>query len=141
VQQPKEGPKLPAATVEVMTASLLTGDVLLVEDDIIIAMEAEYGLLSLGAAKCHLAESVAAAIDLIHSTNPTFALLDVRLGNENSEAVAAMLLKRGVPFVVASGYGPADVTLAALTSAPSVTKPYTRAQLVEAIARAQRTYG
>ncbi len=115
----------------------LAGDVLVVEDNIIIAMEAEHILLSLGAAQCHIAGGVAAAIAIVGKFQLAFALLDVNLGDEDSEPVAEMLKQRGVPFVVASGYGGNDVVLAALSSAPAVTKPYTKAQLAEAIARAR----
>ena len=115
----------------------LSGDVLVVEDNMIIAMEAEHILLSLGAAQCHVAGGVAGALDIVSKTQLAFALLDVNLGDEDSEPVAALLKQRRVPFVVASGYGGNDVMLAALSSAPSVTKPYTKAELAEAIARAQ----
>ena len=120
-----------------MTADLLSGDVLLVEDDIIIAMEAEYLLLSLGASRCHLASSVAAAIDIVRNHAPTFALLDVNLGGEHSGPVAAALNELGVPFVIASGYGGSELTLPALSGAPLVTKPYGQRELAGAIAKAQ----
>lgn len=116
---------------------VLSGHVLVVEDDIIIAMEAEQVLLSLGAAQCHLAASVAAACQIVREVAPAFALLDVNLGSEDSEPVAVLLRKQGVPFVVASGYGDIDAKLVALCSAPSVTKPYTKAEIARAIARAR----
>lgn len=120
-----------------VTSALLSGQVLLVEDDIIIAMEAEQILLSLGASQCHLAGSVDDAIAIIRKEGPTFALLDVNLGSEHSGPVAAALNELGVPFVVASGYGGSELKLAAISSAPLVTKPYTSAELARAIAKAQ----
>jgi CheY-like chemotaxis protein len=120
-----------------MTSELLPGDILLVEDDIIIAMEAEYLLLSMGAARCHLASSVAAAIDIIGKEAPRFALLDVNLGGEHSGPVAAALNELGIPFVIASGYGGNELKLPAFSAAPLVTKPYSKGELASAIAKAQ----
>jgi CheY-like chemotaxis protein len=119
-----------------MTSGLLSGEVLLVEDDIIIAMEAEYLLLSLGAARCHLVSSVAAAIDIIGKEAPTFALLDVNLCGEHSGPVAVALNEMGVPFVIASGYGGNELKLPAFSAAPLVTKPYSQGELASAIAKA-----
>ena len=115
---------------------VLTGEVLIVEDMMIIAMEAEDHLRDAGALKCHLASSVAEALALIDARKITFALLDVNLGNEVSEPVAQVLKDQGTPFVVASGYGENNIGHPALGSAPLITKPYTAAQLRRAIERA-----
>lgn len=116
--------------------AVLNGDVLIVEDMMIIAMEAEDILRDAGADHCHVASSVAAAIDFVNGRALTFALLDVNLGIEVSEPVAQELVARGIPFVVASGYGDTNNGHPALGSAPSITKPYTTAQLHDAIAAA-----
>lgn len=115
---------------------MLAGDVLIVEDMMIIAMEAEEILRDAGAANCHVASSVAAAMDLLNEKNLSFALLDVNLGIEVSEPVAEQLLERNIPFVVASGYGDSNSGYPALSSAPSITKPYTMGQLHAAISSA-----
>ncbi|MFM6933258.1 MAG: hypothetical protein ACKOUT_13580 [Novosphingobium sp.] len=113
--------------------AVLHGDVLIVEDMMIIAMEAEDILRDAGAANCHVASSVAAAFDFLDHHALSFALLDVNLGIEVSEPVAQRLLEQGVPFVVASGYGDNNSAYPALCSAPSITKPYTMGQLHAAI--------
>ncbi len=115
---------------------MLHGDVLIVEDMMIIAMEAEDILRDAGAAHCHVASSVAAAMDLLDQKDLSFALLDVNLGIEVSEPVAVRLLELNIPFVVASGYGDNNSSYPALKSAPSITKPYTMGQLHAAIASA-----
>ncbi|MCW1403456.1 hypothetical protein OKA06_14455 [Novosphingobium sp. MW5] len=119
---------------------MLTGDVLIVEDMMIIAMEAEEQLRDAGAEICHLSTSVADALELLSNKSITFALLDVNLGLEVSEPIAAVLKERGIPFVVASGYGEKSIGHPALSSAPLLTKPYTPAQLRGAIERALRTH-
>lgn len=116
--------------------AVLNGDVMIVEDMMIIAMEAEDILRDAGAENCHVAASVAAAIDFVKDRNLTFALLDVNLGIEVSEPIAEELVARRIPFVVASGYGDNNSGYPALSSAPSITKPYTTGQLHEAIATA-----
>lgn len=115
---------------------MLTGDVLIVEDMMIIAMEAEDQLRDAGAQNCHIATSVADALALIENGDISFALLDVNLGVEASEPVAVALRDWGIPFVVASGYGEKSIGYPTLSSAPLLTKPYTSAQLREAIQRA-----
>lgn len=116
--------------------AVLRGDVLIVEDMMIIAMEAEDLLRDAGAENCHVATSVAAAMDFLDQKDLSFALLDVNLGIEVSEPVAEQLLERNIPFVVASGYGDSNSDCPALNSAPSITKPYTMMQLHAAIASA-----
>lgn len=116
--------------------AVLNGDVMIVEDMMIIAMEAEDILRDAGAANCHVASSVAAALDFLNQKDLSFALLDVNLGIEVSEPVAQRLLERSIPFVVASGYGDNNSGYPALGSAPSITKPYTTGQLHNAIAAA-----
>lgn len=116
--------------------AVLYGDVLIVEDMMIIAMEAEDILRDAGAAECHVASSVAAALEYLDHKDLSFALLDVNLGIEVSEPVAERLLERSIPFVVASGYGDNNSGYPALSSAPSITKPYTMGQLHIAIASA-----
>ena len=114
---------------------LLSGDVLIVEDNLIIAMEAEDILQSLGADRCHVAGGTVAALDIARQVKPGFALLDVNLGHETSEAVAQYLAAEGVPFVVASGYGSEIKGQPALSRAVTVMKPYSRAEMVTAVSK------
>lgn len=79
--------------------------VLLVEDSLIIALDAEDILRKLGADEVYTAASVEAAFDLIDSAPPSVAILDINLGHTESFAVADRLLELGTPFVFATGYG------------------------------------
>lgn len=118
-------------------ADLLSGDVLIVEDNLIIAMETEHKLMSLGAARCHIAGSAFAALEIARRNRLSFAVLDVNLGMETSEAVAVYLLESNVPFVVASGYGDEIANNPALSQAERVMKPYSLPELSNAIAKCE----
>lgn len=113
---------------------MLSGDVLIVEDNMIIAMEAEDILETMGAERCHVAASAASALDILSRHTITFALLDVNLGDHTSAPVAQALTKAGTPFIFASGYGDHAEGIAAGTTAPAVTKPYSRTEFL-AVAR------
>ena len=98
--------------------------VLLVEDNLIIAMDAEDILLELGASRVAAAASVRHARQEIESAPPSFALLDVNLGDETSFPVAALLAEWGIPFLFATGYGDQAQLPAAYAAVPVVQKPY-----------------
>ncbi|MFD1786814.1 HWE histidine kinase domain-containing protein [Sphingomonas floccifaciens] len=109
--------------------SLIDGTVLLVEDSLIIAMDAEDILSSLGASRVVTAASTAAAFDEIVENTLTLAVLDVNLGNETSLPVAEMLKSRGIPFLFATGYGEQLRLPPELEGTPVLQKPYTAANL------------
>src|ERR1700744_3601980 len=82
----------------------LSGTALIVEDNLIIALSAEVILLDLGARHVETAASVTEALNAIGRQRPSFALLDLNLGNENSIAVGNRLVELGIPFIFATGY-------------------------------------
>ncbi|MGJ4951299.1 HWE histidine kinase domain-containing protein [Bradyrhizobium sp. HKCCYLS20291] len=108
----------------------LSGTVLIVEDNLIIAMGAEVILLELGARHVDTAASVNQALKSIERAVPSFALLDINLGAESSLAVGHRLKELDVPFMFATGYGERAPIPAELADAPVIQKPYTR-ELVE----------
>jgi CheY-like chemotaxis protein len=107
---------------------------LVVEDNMIIAMEAEELLRELGFAECHVCGSVRGALQLIADHPIGFALLDIDLGEETSEPIAAALQASGTPFLFASGYDDFPELAGALTTVPVVTKPYTGGDIAAAMA-------
>ncbi len=111
----------------------LAGQVLLVEDNLIIALDAEDMLMSLGAENVAVARNVAEALRLIELTKPTFALLDINLGPETSWPVATRLRELGVPHIFATGYGDGIEYPLEHNSTPSITKPYTSASVAQVI--------
>jgi len=113
----------------------LTGTALVVEDNLIIAMSAEVILLELGARHVETAASVAEALKSIERIKPSFALLDLNLGGENSIAVGKKLAELKVPFLFATGYGERAPIPAELDFAPVIQKPYTRDTIERALTR------
>jgi CheY-like chemotaxis protein len=102
----------------------MPSDVLVVEDDPIIALDFEDTLLGFGVKTVRTAANVAKALELIALRPPEFALLDVSLIREKSFAVAERLDALKIPFAFVTGYG-ADTQLpAAFASKPRLPKPY-----------------
>jgi CheY-like chemotaxis protein len=98
-------------------------DVLIVEDDPIIALGLEDTILGFGVKMVRTAASVARALDMIADRAPDFALLDVGLVREKSFAIAERLEALKIPFVFVTGYG-ADVRLPpAFAQRPRLAKP------------------
>ncbi|MBN8992590.1 MAG: response regulator [Rhizobiales bacterium] len=108
----------------------MPNDVLIVEDDPIIALDFEDTLLGSGVQSVRTAGSVARALALIDQRPPDFALLDVSLNREKSFAVAERLDALKIPFAFVTGYG-ADARLpAAFTDKPRLPKPYSTEALL-----------
>ena len=137
--QPERG-IAPAPAPQVVRAEgfRLSGTVLLVEDSMIIALDAEEMLLSLGAARVHTAADVQEALRLLALDSPTFALLDVNLGRETSIPVADSLRNAGVPYVFATGYGDQVDLPLEHRDCVVLKKPYTAANIADAAARAMK---
>ena len=109
------------------------GTILVVEDSLIIALDAEGAMLEMGAADVKIAANVTAALALLDTQDFTFALLDVNLGHEMSLPVAEALHARGIPFILATGYGVSEQISESYPPCPVVQKPYGRRDLEEAI--------
>ena len=108
---------------------------LIVEDNLIIAMSAEVILLELGARHVETAASVAQAMLAIGRAKPSFALLDINLGGENSIPIGRKLAELNVPFIFATGYGERAPIPDDLALAPVIQKPYTREVVESAIGK------
>jgi CheY-like chemotaxis protein len=101
----------------------MPNDVLVVEDDPIIALDFEDTILGFGVKTVRVAGSVAKALNMIAERAPDFVLLDVSLVREKSFAVAERLDELNIPFTFVTGYG-ADVSLpAAFADKPRLPKP------------------
>ena len=126
---------MPVAAPTPGTPSRLTGLVLAVEDNVLIALDVEGVLLQLGAERVVVASNVNEALRLIDLETPSFALLDINLGRETSWRIASRLQSLGVPHIFATGYGdgidyPPEHRLTAV-----ITKPYTSDSIARAFSR------
>jgi len=110
----------------------LSGEVLVLEDNMIVAMDASETLQRGGASKAHMASSVEEALALIEREPIVFALLDVNLRDQTSAEVARALSERGTPYILATGYGEADSAIAEFPEGVTViTKPFTPESLMQ----------
>jgi light-regulated signal transduction histidine kinase (bacteriophytochrome)/CheY-like chemotaxis protein len=114
---------------------LVSQDVLLLEDNLIIALDATDALRKAGARDVRAASNVSAALDMIEERVPEFAVLDVNLGIENSFEVANRLLALGVPFAFMTGYGESQSFPAELAHVPRIRKPFTQQSLAAVLGR------
>jgi light-regulated signal transduction histidine kinase (bacteriophytochrome) len=131
--QPIRYPRSAVGHPQAVPDTLLAGhDILLVEDSLIIALDAEDIAQRLGAASVTTAGTVHGALEDIDSGRPTVAMLDINLGDRTSYPIADRLAELNIPFLFATGYGeqanPPDEHRGRLI----VQKPYT----IENVARA-----
>lgn len=113
----------------------LSGDVLVVEDNLVIAMTAEQILTELGARDVTVVGNANDALHQISARDFEVVLLDVNLGDHTSLPVAERLADRHRPFVFCTGYNEKKVLPEPLASRPVLTKPYTRDDLARMLAR------
>ena len=108
--------------------------VLLLEDEFLIAMDAEEILKELGAAKVNTASTLAEAERLAAGDRFDVAMLDVNINGEWSLPLAESLRQRGVPVVLATGYEMRADTLGDFSLC--IRKPYSRSDLEQALTAA-----
>jgi ActR/RegA family two-component response regulator len=110
-------------------------DVLLVEDDPIIAIDFEDRLLGFGVKHVRTVASVARALAEIEKRAPDFALLDVELVREKSFAIAERLTALKIRFVFVTGYGAEASIPAQFGKIQRLQKPCSSDALEEALLR------
>jgi CheY-like chemotaxis protein len=114
----------------------MPNDILIVEDDPIIALDFEDTLLGFGVKNVRTAANVVRALTLIAERPPDFALLDVSLAREKSFSVAERLDTLKIPYAFVTGYG-VDVRLpTAFMDKPRLPKPYSTDALQVLLTRA-----
>lgn len=108
--------------------------VLVVEDDLVIALLAESLLQRIGCRQVVVTGNAPDALRAI-AKGPRFdaAVLDVNLGDHTSEPVAARLAALGVPAVLATGYSEPEQLPEPLRSLRRIFKPYDEAELARAL--------
>jgi DNA-binding NtrC family response regulator len=117
-------------------AEMLRGRrVMIVEDELLVAMELESLLEEQGCAVVGPAPTVERALSLLERERPDAAILDVNLDGQTAIPVAAALNARGVPFLLATGYGNAQAAEPELKDAPRLDKPVSHDRLVHTLAQ------
>jgi CheY-like chemotaxis protein len=109
--------------------------VLLVEDEVLVAMLIEDILTDFGCAVVGTAARLEDALKSAREEAMDIALLDVNLGGQRSFPVADILAERGVPFLFVSGYGEQGLE-APHQNRPVLQKPFSPELIAEALLRA-----
>lgn len=111
--------------------------VLIVEDEVLIAMNLEDMLNELGHEVVGQATRIDKAMELARESDIDFAVLDINLVGKQSFPVADILRERGIPFAFASGNGPEGL-IDRYRDVPALQKPYAQEDLERTIARVFR---
>jgi len=111
---------------------------LIVEDEVLVAMLVEELLERLGYEVAAISSHLDQALEFARTIEVDFAMLDINLNGKQSFPVAEVLRARGIPFVFATGYGghaQGTELFSQFANVPVVQKPFSRADLVQALAR------
>jgi light-regulated signal transduction histidine kinase (bacteriophytochrome) len=109
--------------------------ILLLEDQMLIAMDVEAMLSGRGFSAIATASTVTQALKSVERSPPAFAILDVNLGDGTSIPVAEVLTARGIPFIFATGYGEGGMIPVEFETVPVLRKPYEVEALMRTLAR------
>lgn len=107
-------------------------NILIVEDSLLLSLELENRLTEAGAKIVAQAQDVAEALSMLDRPIDT-AVLDVNLNGESVAPVAEALVKKGIPFIFATGYGDNQAAPQGF-NAPFIRKPYDVTQVAAALA-------
>lgn len=85
--------------------SLVSPRVLVVEDEMLVALLIVDMVTELGFEVVGPAMRLAPALAMAREEEFDLAILDINLASEKSFAIADVLVRRGIPFIFATGYG------------------------------------
>jgi two-component system, response regulator PdtaR len=115
--------------------------ILVVEDDFLIAMEAEMALTQAGFAVV-TASSAEEALSMGALHHPALAVMDIRLlgARDGVDAALDLLREHGIRSIFATAHRDPDISRRAQPASPLawLQKPYTTKSLIEAIEKALR---
>ena len=105
---------------------------LVIEDEGLVSVLIEDILLDSGCDIAGTASSLAEALDKVETLAFDFAIVDVNLNGLQSAPVAEALVERGVPFVLATGYGATGLS-ESFPGVPTLQKPFLGHELEQAL--------
>ena len=117
----------------IMSAILAGRRILVVEDEMLVAMSIEDTLIDAGCEVVGPAPTVGRALGLLQDEAKIDAVvLDMNLQGQSGLPVADACDERSIPFLILSGYG--DTALSGTHhAAPILSKPFANAVLVKAL--------
>ncbi len=111
--------------------------ILIVEDEVFIALDLEMQLMDLGHEVVGIAACKATAIELARGEAPDLALVDLHLARQTSgaEAAAYMRADLGIPSIIVSGslHELTEADIAAIDPVAMLGKPFSPKKLHAAI--------
>ncbi|MEO3388030.1 HWE histidine kinase domain-containing protein [Mesorhizobium sp. CAU 1741] len=114
-----------AAASQMLDGGDLAGiRVLIVEDQLLVALDLEMIIEDAEGTVLATASSAREAFAALERERPHLAILDVNLGDTTSEPIAQRLVEQGIPFMFATGYGDGGVLPEQFSRVPVVSKPY-----------------
>lgn len=109
--------------------------ILIVEDEILIAMGLELLLNQFGFCSAGFADTPAMAYRLVERARPDLAIVDIRLaGGTDGLEVIRRLSAAGIPVIASSAHGSPD-DAASAGALDMLVKPYTAEQLQVAVSK------
>jgi two-component system, response regulator PdtaR len=122
------------------SAALQPRRILIVEDELLISLEAELIITSLGHQVVGMARSADAAVEVASRERPDLVLMDIRLEGPSDGIDAAVKIRNtlGIASLFVSAHDDPQTMARAATATPAgfLIKPYTAASLGEAIRKA-----
>ena len=110
--------------------------VLLVEDEFLIALDAEQMLKELGVMKVEIAATYEQAEKRAEAGRFDLVVLDLNLNGKLSVPIAHAFKERGIPVVFASGYELRNRSIPGVDGNVVVNKPYSAERFREALSTA-----
>src|SRR5262245_54588495 len=105
--------------------------ILIVEDEGLVALQLQQDVERAGHQVVGPARSLRHGLMLASQERIDAALLDVRLGQETSAAIAEQLLARAIPFAFTTGYADSVMLPDHLRNVPKLSKPYVGGEIVK----------
>jgi two-component sensor histidine kinase len=124
----------PPAKKEQPEAGIATGDaqnILVVEDETLIAMQIEQALTQAGYRVIGPVARLSEAPEAIANGALEGAVLDINLGGERSFAIADLLMSRRVPFMFCTGFAASSILPDRFRDIPVIIKPFSVANLLK----------
>jgi DNA-binding response OmpR family regulator len=110
--------------------------VLVVDDELLVADHLQMLLEDAGYTVVGPVATVEKALAAVRGEHLDGVLLDANLNGRSSAPIADELRKRGVPFVVVTGYGKLQFADPVLNDAPRLSKPFNGAEFENKLATA-----
>ena len=107
--------------------------VLIVEDELLVALDLEESLAAAGAEVLGPVPTVRRALAALERRLPDIAVLDLNLRGEQSTPVARVLRFANVPFVLMTGYSRHHLDDPLLRDVPHIPKPMNSRTLIRAL--------